>query len=579
MSEQTNIPENNISGTEGADNQALTEGANQSGSVEAINTNNADEVDSTQTADQDEDVKGESEKTQIIAPQPPKDKTLWASLKRVTNNGKMRFFLFAGIFFLFIACYALYSILSSSDAEFEAKSGEFVVPKTNVKAASTVTPEQAEYIKQKQEAEAAEAAKKNDSYIAGFVSEQAATDPNNDSSNPTQPGADAQQQAGINKFFDEKGNVYTLDQAIALSAQGQQIPGVTVGEGSINDPNVSKAIAADNSQQGQSPSVTPASTQSQQVKPTFNSYVVQPYSPKKTGLNDSSTAQVESLERSSQAVDQWGQEYMQLRLKKAQAVETNTQLAFEKQLTAITNSFKSKSDGKGGGSYSNTVYSQGSSSSNSVGRVTNIGNNDANQTSQLSESNVPKKVTARAGETYRTILTSTVNTDEGTEVIARIQNGPYKGETVMGSVKVTENNMQFVFDKILRKNKPEVPINAVARQIGSNSLGMADEIKKHTLQRYTSLVVASALSGVGKAYEQTSGSNATYGPNGTVITASTEPSDKRIIGNAVGKLGNEISTDIKDVSKRKPTYITNTGKVFNLFLTQDVVENSTGLSK
>lgn len=568
MNDQNNKPENNLTNSEGV--EASEQNVNET-PVSSTNTNQ-------EQSDELNDVSVESNQAKSITPEAPKDKTLLASLKRVTNNGKMRFFLLIGLLVLFIFSYAFYSIIfAEPEVPVDSKSGEFVVPKTNVKAASTVTPEQAEYIKQKQEAEAAEAAKKNDSYIAGFVTEQAASDNGYDSANPTQPGADAQQKNGIDKFFDDKGNVYTLEQAVGLSAQGQRIPGVTIGEGSINDPNVIKANSS-NASNGQTPQgyIAPAAV-STVNKPTFNSYVVQPYVSKKTGLNETSNTQVESLERSSQAVDQWSQEYMQLRLKKAQAVEANTQLAFTNQLQNITNAFKQKGDGKTGGSYSSTQYSR--QKTEDVRNSTQPNAATSNTSTQSTEASALKKVTARAGETYRTILTSTVNTDEGTEVLARIQSGPYKGETVVGSVKVTENNMQFVFNKILRKNKPEVAINAVARQIGTNSLGMADQIKKHTVQRYTSLVVASALSGVGKAYEQTAGTNATLGQNGTVVTSSTEPSDKRIIGNAVGELGEEISSDIKDVSRRKPTYITNTGKVFNLFLNQDIVESSTGLNK
>lgn len=496
----------------------------------------------------------------------PKDSTLKASFDRILNGGKLRIFIFFGSILFIIICYAIYSIIfSKPDVQLDTKSGEFIIPKTNVKAADTATPEQAEYIKNKQGEEADQAAQSDQSYVAGFVSENASVADDYNALPDTQPGLEANQNSDAPNFFDETGKAYSVEEAITLSNEGKKIQGVTVGKGSIND--ATSATAKNSNKQG-------GKNVTSEQKPVIPTYVVQPYTSSKTGLNESSQTQVESLNKSTQQVDQWTQEYAMLRFKKAQYVASTTQLAFKKQLDALDSKDKVL------GNYNRSKYANQSTSSstNQESKNTNKVSTSKDSTSTTT-ADQQKKIIGRAGETYRTILTSTVNTDEGTEVLARIQNGPLKGETITGTVKATESNIQFVFTRVLRKNKPEIAINGVARQIGTNALGMADVIKKHTLQRYTSLVVASALSGVGEAYEQTSGSNANYSSSGVVVASSSEPSDKRIIGNAVGELGSELSNDIKSAGKRKTTYITNSGKVFNLFLNQDLVETPSNTTK
>lgn len=552
--------------------------AAHSSTIDPVKNNKADEVGQVDSRDNNlstiSDVSNEnntnkelnndeSNKSEV---KPTKDSALKASLERLSNNGNIRLILFFGFFLFCIFAYAGYSVFFSDSDSTTTESGEFIVPKTRAKASATVNAEQAEYIKNQQSQAALDAAKNDGSYIASFVDQQNPTDIDS-YGEATQPGANEQQEVGRTQFFDNQGRVYTIEQAATLSAQGKKIPGVTIGDGSINDPNSNS-----NSNSNIKTSNQLVSSNTASGTPKFESYVVQHYSGKSTGLSESATKQIESLNHSEQRAEQWSQDYLALRVKKAALIDTNVQLAFREQLTPLIENVKPKKDAKnGGGGYSRNHYTTNEIDSTNISATKPAAVVNPNQPSEA-------KVIARAGQTYRAILSAAVNTDEGTEVLAKILSGPMKGETILGSVKITEKNMQFVFTKILRKNKAELPISAVARQIGSNSLGMADEIKNHTLQRYSALVVSSALSGVGNAYEQTSGTSAVV-ENGVVVTNSTEPSGKRILGNAVGELGGELSGDIKNVSKRKPTYIATNGKVFNLFLNQDVVETSPNSSK
>lgn len=493
-----------------------------------------------------------------------KDVTLKGSRKRLGGNGKLRAAALGTAGTLLVLGAASYFVIGSmSSKEDQVVPGQVAVPSTKAAASAIVTPEQAEHIRQQQIAAGESAEASGDTYLAPILT----VGQNNEEelAPPTQPGLKPLDIPNSHTFKDKDGKVYTADQAAALYQQGVKIPGVTEGNGSISDPNLtgqkrtSNAVESGGGGQGASDSAAESTYQPYEVKPYVPNSIVN----SNTVGNEFVAKESTTLDESVKAVDEWQEQYLQLRLKKANLVNQKTQLAFVEQVGEIEKNIKPSADRTTKlGTFSRNYYAVPVEKEEEPIVSSNMANGDSASTEF--------KPIIYAGETYRAILKNEVNTDNGNEVIAVLQNGPLKGSTLIGSVTQTANNIQFNFNRLLRKGKTEINISAIGRQIGTNSSGMADDIKKHYLVRYSALVASSALSGVGKSYEQTAGASATVTGSGTVVTNATDPTNKRIVGNAVGELGSEISNEVKDLSKKPTTYITNSGKVFNVFFNQNV---------
>lgn len=491
--------------------------------------------------------------------------TIKKSTKRMFGNGSLRVFLviatvvFGGIALLVGA------IWSKTGDDPVKTAGDVAVPNTTTKASAVVTPEQAAYIKAQQEKEGLAAEERGETYIAEFVTERP---PEDDLlGEPVQPTSGMAPDIERKQFFDNKGNAYTAQQAARMAAQGQMIEGVTIGAGSIADPNLG-AQNQNASNQTKGSAKTAASGTAAQPTSTYEPYVVTPYQPK----TDADTAQSELVSTNSAALDQsvkdaeeWNRQYLSLRHSKASLYDAKAQMSFEKQVGNLEGALKPPIRNVYETRYNTVSYPSSAPANQEAGAVATPAADKAAAVA------AEPKPTVYAGETFRAILKNEVNTDNGNEVIATLLQGPYKGATLIGSVNKTNNNIQFNFTRLLQKGKLDIPVTATARQIGTNSSGMADTINKHYIKRYSALVISSALSGVGEAYEQTAGSSATI-EGATVVATSSEPSSDRIVGNAVGELGDELSDEIKRQQNTPTTYITKTGKVFNIFFSESVVE-------
>lgn len=489
-----------------------------------------------------------------------KPNTETGGLNRWLGTPTVRFSALATCVSVLVLGGAIIAVVNTTkDPEPEQVAGSVSVPKTKVGASAIVNDEQAAHIRAQQIAASEKAAANGETYLPSIV-----TVGNEDSTNlapPTQPGLKTPEISNERTYKDSEGKVYTTEEAVALLNTGRQIEGVTKGKGSIIDVNINSS--ASNSNIPRNAPTDPNEIQ----KPSFEPHVVKPYTPNTEGTGAAQSEMVSEqaaiLDKSAQDVDAWQDQYLAMRLKKANMINQKTQVAFSEQVTALEKVVNVTPEARAAG---------GSFSTNTYAVPVQQKEQQIETASKTSKENDFKPL-IYAGESFRAILKNEVNTDNGSEVIAVLQGGPFKGSTIMGTVVKTSDNIQFSFNRLLRKGKSEINISAVGRQIGTNSSGMADDIKKHYLVRYSALVASSALSGVGKSYEQTSGSNANITGNGTVVTSSTDPTNDRIIGNAVGELGNEISDEVKSLTQKQPTYITNNGKIFNVFFNQNVLDN------
>lgn len=488
------------------------------------------------------------------------------SRSRLLNNGKIRFFVYiGGVLALFLG-FAVYKVISPSSEEKLTTQNDVAVPRSHAKASALSSPEQAEHMRELQNQKADQADKNGETFVAGFITEAdpSKLDPDDQNQLPTQPGASPKEETRM--FFDAQGRKYTKDEALALYQSGQNIPGVTHGDGSISDANLNSSVSAvkDGPKSGKI-------KKGQPDEPAFQTYVVEPYSPKTTGNSSSerSTTSDTQLDTAAQNTEAWATEFLALRQKKSQLIDEKAQLAFEEQVTKLSEQMKQSGQKSKAANYQTITYAK---SDNSVSTPETINPKSTTESKDIKK----EKVLMYAGQQSRAILKSQVNSDHGLEVMATIVNGPLKNSLVVGTATVSEDNMRFTFTKVLRQGKEEMQISATGREIGTNALGMADQVNKHYIKRVGSLVAAGVLSGVGEAYEQTAGVTSQI-TGTTVVSTASEPSNKRIAGNVVGEVGDMLSGEFKNGVNRKPTVIADSGKVFNLFFNQNVYDTTNGL--
>ena len=122
-------------------------------------------------------------------------------------------------------------------------------------------------------------------------------------------------------------------------------------------------------------------------------------------------------------------------------------------------------------------------------------------------------------------------------------------------------------------DRPTMRVRAVALREADAKLGMAEKIDHHTLSRYSALAAAALLQGAGRVYQQPVGT--TTITDGGVVTTTEEPSDRRVVGAAVGELGMAIGSEIRRRGFNQPsTYSTPAETGFVLYFLEDVLPQS-----
>ncbi len=170
-------------------------------------------------------------------------------------------------------------------------------------------------------------------------------------------------------------------------------------------------------------------------------------------------------------------------------------------------------------------------------------------------------------------LDSEVNTDDGSDVFATIRGGEWDGSKLIGRITKETDNISLKFTTMApQDNRPTMSINAMALREEDAKLGVAEDIDRHILSRYGSLAAASLLSGYGRAYAQ-SGQQTTILPSGGVVLSGAEPTNRRVIAQAVGEMGSAVSSEVRKNFNRPTTYSTPARQGVGIFFMADVVSS------
>ena len=194
----------------------------------------------------------------------------------------------------------------------------------------------------------------------------------------------------------------------------------------------------------------------------------------------------------------------------------------------------------------------------------------ANGSTMMGGANQARRPIIKAGTTMYATLDSEANTDDGRLTLATIRGGPWNGAKIIGQIEQAYDNISLVFTSMAPQDeRPTMRVRAVALREVDAKVGMAETIDHHTFSRYTALAAAAILSGAGRVYQQPVGT--TIVTPGGIVTQTEEPTDRRVIGSAVGELGTSLGSEIRRRGFNRPsTYATPAQQGFVLYFLEDV---------
>jgi intracellular multiplication protein IcmE len=148
----------------------------------------------------------------------------------------------------------------------------------------------------------------------------------------------------------------------------------------------------------------------------------------------------------------------------------------------------------------------------------------------------PKMVMlARTGDVIFARLDRAFNSDDpGAPIIVSLddviydpargtRNGPLTGMRLVGQISYSDNQAAISFNQIVTNTGAQFPVTAIAVSETQARTGIAADVDKHTLQRYSGLFLSSILQGVGQVGQQLVQNNRTVAVSDGVIVSGREP--------------------------------------------------------
>lgn len=255
----------------------------------------------------------------------------------------------------------------------------------------------------------------------------------------------------------------------------------------------------------------------------------------------------------------------------------NGQAAYAPQNAPNTNTTYPMSGVQMGGYSGGVPYAPNAQTSNTIsGQYPVVSNNSQGI---IMDNRLPINV-VRAGTKWQAVITKSVNTDEGLQVVGELVTGKFAGSTVYGVIEQSGRDVGVRFTSIAPPNprKPLIPLAAFATTISGQKTAVSTDRVNHYAQNYGIMTLTSILRGVGEAYEG-SGETSVITDSGNVITTKdSEPSSKKIRAEVLGEFGDKLNEDIAKLGGRAPTYKVAIGTVLNVVLSNDLDINGTASS-
>lgn len=177
----------------------------------------------------------------------------------------------------------------------------------------------------------------------------------------------------------------------------------------------------------------------------------------------------------------------------------------------------------------------------------------------------------KGGEIMMAVLTSTVNSDENSPVMATIVSGKLRGAQLIGQFTLLKKKVMINFNKMNMPGKPaSIGINAVALDPQTAHTALADCVNSHYWLRYGTLFASSFLSGLADAISQ-QGSQTSIGSGGILVTH--DPlNTAQTIAVALGAVGSQYSSVLGSNFTMPPTVYVYAGDSIGVLFMQDLTD-------
>ncbi|MBA1250181.1 Putative type IV secretion system protein IcmE/DotG [Pseudomonas luteola] len=174
---------------------------------------------------------------------------------------------------------------------------------------------------------------------------------------------------------------------------------------------------------------------------------------------------------------------------------------------------------------------------------------------------------ARAASMYMATTDLALNSDVGGPVSITIQNGRLRGSKLLGTFERKEQWVRIDLNKMATKTHT-LPIKAIGLDLDTTLNAVQGEVDEHLLYRYGWWGVGTVLSAIGSAAEKNADSNIII-TDGSVIK-SMQADSSRELKSALGELGSEIGSVMKERINRPITVSLKVNDELGVFFLDDV---------
>lgn len=158
------------------------------------------------------------------------------------------------------------------------------------------------------------------------------------------------------------------------------------------------------------------------------------------------------------------------------------------------------------------------------------------------------------------------------------QPGLFDGATLRGEVRFSAENASIVFDTARLVTGEEVDIEAIAVAGREGTTGVAENVNRHTFERYGSLFLSGLIQGIGDiaqlrlAEEPSTNVFIVDGDNNDIVgdSATEEPTTREIVAASLAPVGDNLSAAAAAGFNRAPTISASAGMPFAIVFVETV---------